>query len=206
VTQIYVYDPQPEFCVERDADGDVQVHVRAGVDHFRVTVGRGYEDVSLLAQSLRHLAEDVEDDILDGWQDTPDDFDAYISFDRGRYHVSLDSSRVGDYPSRDVAEIELARAMAAGGIFPNAWFITDHGNHIAIDADVRRWHDEGGTQMAAIPGVQYQPGDQVRYTDDGWPYRVIGDWGTAGVEIHASGDPTIRCHVTDRDRLRPDTD
>jgi hypothetical protein len=38
-----------------------------------------------------------------------------------------------------------------------------------------------------------------------WPYRVIGDWGPAGVEIHTEGDATIWTHVTDRDALRPDT-
>jgi len=149
---------------------------RAGGVSVRITVGNLYEDVSLLAESVRHLAEDVEEDILDGWHETPDEFDAYISFDRGRYHVSLEATRVGDYPSREVAEMELARAMVAAGVFPNAWLINDHGNHLDINDDIRRWHDEGGDQMAPIPGVQYQPGDRVWTTDMDWPYIVVGDW------------------------------
>jgi len=206
MTRLYLHDAKPEFGVQRNPDGDVELRVRAGGVSVRITVGNLYEDVSLLAESLRHLAEDVEEDILDGWQDTPDEFDAYISFDRGRYHVSLEATRVGDYPSREVAEIELARAMVAAGVFPNAWLVNDHGNHLDINDDIRRWHDEGGDQMAPIPGVQYQPGDRVWTTDMDWPYIVVGDWGPAGVEIHTEGDPSIRAHVTDRDELRPDTD
>ena len=205
-TRLDLHDAQPEFAVHRQPDGDVQLQVRAdGVD-VRITIGSRYDDVSLLAASLHHLADDVDEDILDGWQDTPDEFDAYISFDRGRYHVSLQGSRVGDYPSREVAEIELARAMVDAAVFPNAWCITDHGNYVAIDEDIRRWHDDGGDRMAPLPGVQYQPGDRVRYADADWPYRVVGDWGPAGVEVHPDGDPTIRTQATDRAELRPDTD
>jgi hypothetical protein len=206
VNRLDLHDAQPEFTVGRRPDGDVQLQVRAdGVD-VRITIGDLYHDVSLLAASLHHLADDVDTDILDSWHDNPDEFDAYISFDRGRYHVSLEGVRIGDYPSRDVAEIELARAMVDGGVFPNTWFITDHGNTEPIDDDIRRWHDEGGDQMAPLRGVQYQPGDRVWYADVDWPYRVVGDWGPAGVEIHTDGDPSIWTHVTDRAELRPDTD
>nr|BFE56385.1 hypothetical protein GCM10020063_009110 [Dactylosporangium thailandense] len=206
MTRLDLRDTQPEFAVQRHPDGDVRLQVRAaGVDVY-ITIGDLYDDVSLLAASLHHLADDVDEDILDGWQDTPDEFDGYISFDRGRYHVSLEGKRVGDYPSREVAEIELARAMADGGVFPNAWCITDHGNLVAIDDDIRRWHDEGGDQLASLPGVQYRPGDRVRYADGDWPYRVVGDWGPAGVEIHTDGDPSIWAHVTDRSEIGPDTD
>lgn len=205
MTRLDLHDAQPELAVERQPDGDVQLQVRAGGVDVRITIGGLFDDVSLLAVSLHHLADDV-DEILDGWQDAPDEFDGYISFDRGRYHVSLDGSRVGDYPSREVAEIGLAQAMVDGAVFPNAWFITDHGNTVAIDEDIRRWHDEGGDQMAPLPSVQYQPGDRVCYADVDWPYRVVRDWGPAGVEIHTEGDPSIRTHVTDRTELRPDTD
>jgi hypothetical protein len=205
MTRLDLQDAQPKFTVERQPDGEVRLQVRAGGVHVRITIGRLYDDVSLLAASLHHLADDVDEDILDGWHDVPDEFDGYIGFDRGRYHVSLDGTRVGDYPSREVAEIGLARAMVDGGVFPNAWFITDHGNHVAIDDDIRRWHDEGGDQMAPLLGVQYKPGDRVWYAGVDWPYRVVGDWGPAGVEIHTEGDPSIWTHVTDRAELRPDT-
>lgn len=206
VTRLELHDTEPEFGVQRCPDGDVELRLRAGGVEVCVDVGDRHEDVSLLAESLRNLVKDVTDDILDGWPEDPDEFDGYISFDRGRWHVLLDGTRFGDYPSREVAEIELARAMVTSDVFPNAWLITDHGNHVAIDDDVRRWHDQAGTQMAPIPGVQYRPGDRVWYAEVGWPHRVVGDWGPAGVEIHAEGDHTMWTHVTDRDVLRPDTD
>jgi len=173
----------------------------------RINVGGIYDSAALLAQSLHHLAKDVDDDVLDGWQDMPDEYDAYISFDGGRYYASLEASRVGDYPSQEVAEIELARAMVAAGAFPNAWFVNERGNYHDIGEDIRRWHNEAGDGMAAIEGIQYQPGDRVRYVGIDWSCVVIADWGTVGgVEIHAHGDPTVRAYVTDRTELDPITD
>ncbi len=202
MTRLYLDDTTPGFGVQRNPDGDVVLEVDADGLTIAVNVGGRYDDVSLLAESLRHLAEDVTENILDGWQDTPDEYDAYITVDRGRYHVSLEGTRVGDYPNRDVAEIELARAMVTGGVFPNAWYITDHGNHVDINDAIRRWHNAHGDGMAPLDTVQYQPGDRVRYVEIDWPCIVVGDWGPAGVEIHTDGDPSIRAHVTDRSELR----
>jgi hypothetical protein len=204
--QITLHDDEPEFAVARDPAGDVAVTIRADTTTITLSVGRHYDSASLLAQSLHHLAEDVDEDILDRWEDVPDEFDAYLSFERGRYHVSLEGTRVGDYPSQDVAEIELARAMVTAGVFPNAWLISDHGNYLDINEHIRRWHDPGGDGMATIEGVQYQPGDRVWTTDMDWPYIVVGDWGPAGVEIHTDGDSSVRAHITDRDTLHADTD
>jgi hypothetical protein len=205
MADIDLYDEEPEFGVQRRDIGDVELTIRADGTRIRITIGRLYDHASLLGESLRHLAEDAAD-IVDRWEDLPDEGDGYIGFHRGRYHVSLEGKPVGDYPSRDVAEIELARAMVDGGVFPNAWYITDHGNHVAIDDDIRRWHDEGGDGMAPLAGVQYQPGDRVWFAGLDWPCVVVGDWGPAGVELHTDGDPTIRAHVTDRAQLRPVTD
>ncbi len=201
-----LYDEAPEFGVERHDSGEVELTIRAEGTRIRITIGRSYDNASLLGESLRHLADDVAEDIVDRWEDLPDEDDGYISFNHGRYHVSLVGKPVGAYLSREVAEIELARAMVAGGVFPNAWFITDHGNYAAIDDHIRRWHDEGGTGMASLAGVQYQPGDRVWYVEMDWPCVVLGDWGPAGVEVHPVGDPTIRTHVTDRAELRPITE
>lgn len=201
MTAITLFEQEPEFAVERLGSGDVQMTVRAGDTTIRINVGRIYHDASLLATSLHHLAEDLDDDILDDWEDTPDEGDGYISFDRGRYHATLEGRHVGDYPSRDVAEIELARAMVTGGVFPNVWFINDHGNHHSIHDAIRRWHNEHGDAMAPLDGVEYQPGDRVWYVEADWPYVVVGDWGPAGVEIHTDGDPSTRAHVTDRTDL-----
>jgi hypothetical protein len=202
MARLHLHATEPEFNVERNPDGDVVLDVRAEGVSIRVHVGGNYDDVSLLAESLRHLADDVVENILDGWQDVPDEFDASITVDRGRYHVSLEGSRVGDYPSRDVAEIELARAMVTGGVFPNAWYVDERGYHVDINADIRRWHTIGGDAMAPLDAVQYKPGDRVWFVDTDWPYVVDGDWGPAGVEIHTDGDPSIRAHVTDRSELR----
>jgi hypothetical protein len=175
-------DPKPEFGVDRHPAGDVELEICANAHAVRITIGDLYEDVSLLAESLRHLAEDVERDILDGWEDTPDESDAYISVDHGRYHVSLEEVRVGDYPTRDVAEIELARAMVAAGTFPNAWFINERLIHLDINDDIRRWHNEGGDQMIPLPEVQYQPGDRLRHAEMDWPHIVVA----GPTRLHAS--------------------
>ena len=204
--QIRLHDREPEFGVDRDAHGDVRLTIRAGGATIRVSVGRIYGAAALLGESLRHLAEDVTDTILHEWRDTPDDADGYITVDRGRYHVTLDTSPVGDYPSQEIAEIELARAMAARGVFPPAWLVGDRLVVCDINDRIRRWHDAGGDGMAPIDGVQYRPGDPIWCGDTDWPYRVIGDWGRAGVELHTDGDPTVRLHVTDRTQLRPITD
>jgi len=203
MADLTLHDDEPEFSVERQDNGDVELMVRADRTTVRISIGRIYDSAATLAESLRHLSEDVSTDIVDGWEDYPDDNDAYISFDRARYHVSLEGTRVGDYLSRDVAEIELARAMVASGVFPNAWYLTDHGNHIDINDSIRGYHDEGGDGVAPLVGVQFEPGDRVWYAGMDWPHLVIGDWGPAGVEIHTDGDHTIRTHVTDRSELRP---
>ena len=204
--EVTFYDTEPRFGIDRDGAGDVTLTIHAEHTTIRVNVGRVHDSASLLAQSLHHLADDLDEQILDGWEDFPDECDAYITVERGRFHVSLDGTRVGDYPSQDVAELELARAMVISGVFPNAWFVNDHGNPLDINRNVGRWHTDAGDAMAPIDGVQYQPGERVRYGEAVWPQIVVADWGPAGVEIHAAGDPTIRTHVTDRNELRPDTD
>ncbi|MFK3983079.1 hypothetical protein ACI2K4_22215 [Micromonospora sp. NPDC050397] len=201
--ELTLHDTAPRFHVERNDTGDVELMVCADGTAVRINIGRDHDDASSLAERLRDLSENTATDILADWWDIPDESDAYISFDRDRYHVTLEGSIVGTFPSRDVAEIELARAMVTHQVFPRAWYINDRGNYSDIDADVRRWHDEGGDQMVPLPGVEYQPGDLVWHGDPDWPYKVVDDWGEAGVEIHTVGDPTVRAHVTDRTQLRP---
>lgn len=206
MAELTLYDVDPAFAVERHETGDVELLVRAGGTAIRINVGREYDRVSALRDNLAEIGADVERDILDAWHDVPDEGDAYISFDRGRYHVSLDGTRVGDYPSQDVAEIELARAMVSSGVFPNAWFVNERGNHDEIDTQVRRWLNPAGDAMVDLPGVQYEPGDRVYSTEMEFTCVVIADWGPAGVEVHTAGDRTIRGHVTDRALLHPVTD
>ena len=85
-------------------------------------------------------------------------------------------------------------------------FSSSRGNILEINADVDRWLNDAGDAVVALDGVQYQPGNRVRYGPTDWPQIVMHDWGPAGVEIHAAGDPSIRAHVTDRGELRPGTD
>jgi hypothetical protein len=71
VAHLQLFDTKPEFGFDRTAAGDVTLEVRADGVTVRVTVGCGYDDVSLLAVSLGHLAEDLTDQILDRWDDMP---------------------------------------------------------------------------------------------------------------------------------------
>ncbi len=160
-----LYDEAPEFGVQRHDSGDVELTIRAEGTRIRITLGRLYDNASLLAESLRHLAEDVAENVADRWEDRPDEYDGYISFGRGRHHVSLEGKPVGDYPSRDVAEIELARAMVAGGVFPNAWFITDHGNYAAIDEDTLGLHAQAVREDRILDEVAATDGDVRRICD-----------------------------------------
>jgi hypothetical protein len=69
MAHLWLSDAEPEFGLERTAAGDVDLEVRADGITIRINVGRGYDDVSLLAVSLGHLAEDVTEQILDRWDD-----------------------------------------------------------------------------------------------------------------------------------------
>jgi hypothetical protein len=195
-------DEEPTFHAARHEDGDVQLLIRADGTCVRVRIGRTYEDACTLAENLARLAQQITTEIVEAWEDIPDEFDGYVTFDRGRYHVSLEGANVGGYPCREVAEIELARAMVTRGAYLNCWYINDRGITDAIDDTIRSWHDQGGDAIKPLTGVQYQPGDRVWDAAMDWPYVVTGDWGLAGVEIHTEGDPSVRVHITDRRELR----
>jgi hypothetical protein len=66
---VTLYDTEPEFAVARDESGDVALTIRAENTTITVSVGRVYDSASLLAQSLHRLAEDLDDEILDEWED-----------------------------------------------------------------------------------------------------------------------------------------
>ncbi|MEJ3745528.1 hypothetical protein WEI85_19830 [Actinomycetes bacterium KLBMP 9797] len=125
-------DPQPVFAVERRDDGAVVLSIEAAGSTVHLVVGRAYADASLLAQSLRHLAEDLSGDILDGWADVPDDHDGFIGFEHGHYHAKLAGSALGIYATRQEAEADLAAAMARLGLFPNAWYLGGYGGPVDI--------------------------------------------------------------------------
>src|SRR5436190_6341487 len=90
MAELTLYDVDPAFSVERHESGEVELLIRAGDTAVRINVGREYDRVSALADNLAEVGAEVERDILDGWQDVPDEGDGYVSFHRGRYHVRLD--------------------------------------------------------------------------------------------------------------------
>jgi hypothetical protein len=73
MARLWLDDTRPEFGFERTEGGDVELDIRAGGVTVHIDVGRRYDDVSLLAVSLGHLAEDVTEQILDRWDDVPHD-------------------------------------------------------------------------------------------------------------------------------------
>jgi hypothetical protein len=115
--EVTLFDAEPEFAVARDEAGAVALTIRAEHNTIRVSVGRVYDSASLLARSLHHLAEDLDNEILDEWEDIPDEFDAYITVDRGRYHVStttkLKCSTTHPAPTRPPPTPDLPRSPNA---------------------------------------------------------------------------------------------
>lgn len=203
-------DEAPEFDVTReDESGDVILTITTGAhDQARFNIGRFYDSAEGLRNALQDVVDDMDANILAGWEDTPDpESDAWISEGRGRYgngyFIQLEGVAVGDkergYVSRDIATFELAEAMAKAGCFPNAWYENERGNVDNIGEDVRKYHDEGGTAMIPLEGVEYDEGQDVTYDND--DYIVVRDYGQFGVVIHRRWDESSREHVTDRSEI-----
>ena len=66
-------------------------------------------------------------------QDEPDREDAFVSSDGWRFTVSFAGRHLGTTPDEDVAWKWIREAAARGNFYPNAWFVSDHGNIDARD-------------------------------------------------------------------------
>lgn len=63
------------------------------------------------------------------------EWDGFITFDRGEHHVSLDGSEVGWCDTELEARFMLYVAMTEAGYFPSCWIVSDHGNeHRILDS------------------------------------------------------------------------
>ena len=201
-----ISDTNPGFSTDQNEVGDVILKLSTADITINVNVGNGYDDAVLLESSLRDLADMVRDDILEDWEDVPGEHDGYVSVpgNRDGWHVQLSGKRIGDkygFPSYGIAVYELARAVHASGEESNSWCEGEHGPTArSISAEVLA-HLRDLDEQKPLPGVQYQPEDMV--LSDGWGMRVDRDYGTElGVVLYASGDPSVREHVTDRSVLR----
>lgn len=199
-------DECPEFDVERNDDGDVVLTIKTeDGDTVRINIGCFYDSAEGLETALRDAADAIKTNILTDWEDTPDEYDGWVSEGRDGYYVSLEgiprrNTRHG-YASRDIAVYELAQAMADAGCFPNAWYSNERGNTENIGEEVRKHHDAGGSSMLPLEGVEYEEGDAVIYSDPAWPWIVDKDYGQLGVVIHEQYDTRNRAHVTDRSEI-----
>lgn len=198
-------DEAPEFEVEReDESGDVVLTITTDAgDKVRINIGRFYDSASSLVDTLRSTADDVKANILTDWQDTPDEFDGWVSEGRDGYYVRLEGTELGGrhgYASRDIAVYELAKAMADSGCFPNAWYQNERGNVDDIAYEVRKYHDEGGDKMLPLEGVEYGVGDRIVSGDQDW-WVVEQDYGQLGIVAHVWGDPTVRTVIEDRSEV-----
>jgi hypothetical protein len=190
-----------------DEGGDVTLVLKTDEGRIRVRVGRTSEDADRLAEALGKAHVSAAK-VAEDWDDRPDEYDAYVSVDRGRWYVRLEGVEAPGqprrgYPSRGIAVYELARAMADMGAFPVAWVEGTDWAPEGIDAEVRAFHDEGGDKLLPLPGVLYEPGDEVLYQDS--VFEVVRDYGTGiGVWIQIPRDPEAGDDpVTPHDQLTP---
>jgi hypothetical protein len=71
-----------------------------------------------------------------------------------------------------------------------------------VSAEVRAFHDEGGSRLLPLDGVVFEPGDEVRY--DGGTMEVVRDYGELGIWLAVPGDWRAgEAFVRDRARVQP---
>lgn len=161
--------------------------------HIVFEVGCLYDDADTIREMLHSAAGDAAQ-IVDDWVDEPDiEMDGFVAFDgrAGRYYVTLfGKTQDTGYNTQDIAEYELARAMAEAGYFPNAWYQNDRGNTNDIGESVRKYQDEGGDKLLPLLGVEYADGADI--TADGLSACVVRDYGELGIVYMLSGDDEQR--------------
>lgn len=145
--------------------------------------------------------DDDEDD-----EALPQSWDGWVTLDRDRYYIMLEGLRAGPelgVPRRNMAIYELAKAMADRGSFPAAWITGEHGPASeSIDAEVRAWHDAGGSGLLPLTGTHFAAGDNVLLRGDTTPWVVDADYGNMGVLLWAYGDPSVTL-TADHAQLAP---
>jgi hypothetical protein len=185
-----------------DEDGDVTLIIKTDDGTVRVRCGRTADDADRLTGALA-TATGQAGKVADDWDERPDENDLYVNLYRGKYWLSWAAETRHAYPDRQVAIYEAARWMAERGEFPSAWISGEHGPAAeSIDSEVRAFHDEGGDRLLPLAGVEYEPGELVRY--DGDLMEVVGDYGTLGIWLAVAGDRSAgEAFVQDRARVVP---
>jgi hypothetical protein len=159
-------------------------------DEVEIECGRLHTDMDELHGALANATLDASAMLAD-WEDRPDEFDAYVTEDRGTYRAVMEGThrpanwREPGYPTREIATYELAKLMVESGCYPNAWYQNERGNTDDIGAEVYAFQEDGETELKLKPleGVQFSEGDTVMFASD--PYEgtwtVEADYGTLGL-------------------------
>lgn len=189
---------------------------------FRIAAGQYCDDAESLESMLRNAAATFKAEVITDWEDVPDFDDDGVVFendcrDGGGYCVKLSGHfwsdgvlvphnqerNVRPFPTLDIAYYELACAMSAEGYFPNLWYQNERGNWHNIYPEMRKYHDEGGTDVVPLAGVTFAEGADVMH--EGSTARIVKDYGTElGVVFRynfseSKGDE----HTIDRSSLLP---
>lgn len=206
MAKVEIFCLYPQFSVNRAEDGQVVLTIATGGtdgDLILINVGDNEETASTLHEQLDDTSAHLAREILDGWQDTPSEHDAYVTFGDGKYWVDLHGGQgVNQYPTMDIAVYELAALMAETGEFPPAWYVSSRSITEDINARVRAFHDQGGDGMLPLAGVEYQPGDQITYGPGDAapgivePRTVVRDYGAMGIIL----DGEYRTYVSGESR------
>lgn len=181
------------------------------VVEFRFS-GMADEETSNFRHEIRELLKQL-DDLLEDWETLPDyDHDGFISPPHENRHkgwwVKIFNRDVAtDAPSRDIAIFLIAEAMTEAGEFCEAWETGRDWKPEPIDDEVRAMHDEGGTDLIPLEGVQWASGIPIEFKDpdqdDEWESGTVHrDFGQHGVWIDGYGEGAVH-FVEDRDDIRP---
>ena len=185
------------FSVDRDMDtGTITLTITTDDGAISIDAGQSEDDAASLRDNLKS-ASDEAGQIADNWQDIPEEDDGYVTEDyRSGYGVMLERTHhdtpwgARGYPSREIATYELAKLMGDSGVFFNSWIQRERGITDPISDDINALLDDEG-KVKPLQGVRYECGDEVLIGGYDYPYVVDKDYGTLGVMLHISGDPSI---------------
>lgn len=172
-----------------EIEGEISLTIDTEDVAIKINLGRTNEQAHQLLALLDNATKAAQE-MVDDWEDKPDDYDGYVSMNDGSYYVQLGLKDHGTYPTKKIAIIELAQAMIDTGHFPNSWYQYD-AYTVPLDDEVRACHDEAGDQMRPLGGI-YERNDEIEVNhtyqtgpntwDSEWTEAyVIKDYGDAGV-------------------------